>query len=242
MRVRSLSFGSVAERYDRARPSYPDELVDRLLSDGVTEVLDIGCGTGKASRMFAARGRDVLGVEADERMADYARSHGIDVEISSFEAWDPGGRTFDLVVCAQAWHWVDPAQGVPKLAEVLRPQARFAAFWNTKEPDELNDEIGSLYERLAPEIWAEREREHRDYADELEASEALNAVESWSFDYTRTYTRDEWLDLIGTYSDHIMLPDDRREELLSAVGAVIDENGGVRNVPYSTKVVTALRV
>jgi SAM-dependent methyltransferase len=242
MRVRSLSFGSVAERYDRARPSYPDELVDRLLSDGATEVLDIGCGTGKASRMFAARGCDVLGVEADERMADHARSHGIDVEISSFEAWDPRGRRFDLVVCAQAWHWVDPARGVPKLSEALRPHGRFAAFWNTKEPDELNDEIGMLYERLAPEIWAERELEHRDYAGELEASEALTAVESWSFDYTRTYTRDEWLDLIGTYSDHIMLRDDRREELLGAVGAVIDENGGARDVRYSTKVVTALRV
>jgi SAM-dependent methyltransferase len=242
MRARSLSFGSEAERYDRARPSYPDALVDRLLADGAQRVLDIGCGTGKAARLFAACGCDVLGVEADERMAEHARRHGIDTEVARFENWDPRGRTFELAVCAQAWHWIDPGRSVPKVAEALRTRGRFAAFWNTKEPDELSDEIDALYERLAPEIWAQRDAEPRDYAGELEVAETMTSVESWSFDYTRTYTRDEWLDLIGTYSDHIMLPVKRRETLLGAVGAAIDGNGGARNVRYATKVVTALRV
>ncbi|MCU1426215.1 MAG: methyltransferase type 11, partial [Actinomycetia bacterium] len=84
-RGRAESFGADAARYDRARPSYPAALVDALTVDEPHEVLDIGCGTGIASRLFAARGCHVLGVEIDERMAAVAREHGIDVELGAFE-------------------------------------------------------------------------------------------------------------------------------------------------------------
>ncbi len=85
-------FGQDAVRYDRARPSYPTALIDDLVSDEPGRVLDVGCGTGKAARLFAARGCQVLGVEPDDRMAAVARSYGIPVEVATFEAWDPAGR------------------------------------------------------------------------------------------------------------------------------------------------------
>ncbi len=242
MRERSLSFGSEAARYDRARPSYPDALVDRLVAGGADRVLDIGCGTAKAGRLFAARGCDVLGVEPDERMAAYAREHGIEVEVAPFEEWEPRGRRFDLAISAQAWHWVDPVRAIPKVAEALRPGGRLAVFWNRKERDELSDAIDPLYERLAPEIWATRDIEGRDYKAELEGSNALTAVESWSYEHERLYTRAEWLDVLGTYSDHIILAERRREELFEAVADSIDANGGERRVRYTTKVVTAVRI
>ncbi len=241
MRERSLSFGSDAARYDRARPSYPEALVDRLVTDGADRVLDIGCGTAKAGRLFAARGCKVLGVEPDERMAAYARQNGIEVEVAPFEEWEPRGRTFDLAISAQAWHWVDPAHGIPKAAEAVRPGGLLALFWNRMERDELSDAIEPIYERLDPEVWAARDTETRNYLAELQDSNAFTAVESSSYEHERVYTRAEWLDVVGTYSDHILLPAALRDELFTAVGEAIDANGGKRRVRYTTEVVTAVR-
>ena len=115
--------------------AYPDELIARILelSPG-PDVLDVGCGTGIEARQLQAAGASVLGVEPDARMAEYARSRGLVVEESRFEDWDAAGRTFDAVVAAQAWHWVDPVAGAAKVSDLLRPGGLFAAFWNVYEP------------------------------------------------------------------------------------------------------------
>ena len=116
-RSRAESFGDVARCYDRARPSYPPALFDDLLADGGRTVLDVGCGTGIVAALLAARGRDVLGVEVDERMAALARAKGIEVEVAAFEGWDDRGRRFGLLTCGQAWHWIDPQAGAHKAAD-----------------------------------------------------------------------------------------------------------------------------
>ena len=76
-RKRAESFGQDAASYDRLRPSYPDQLIQELLADGPSDVLDVGCGTGIAGALLAARGCRVLGVEPDERMAALARAKGL---------------------------------------------------------------------------------------------------------------------------------------------------------------------
>ncbi|MGH3917188.1 MAG: class I SAM-dependent methyltransferase [Pseudonocardiaceae bacterium] len=133
-RRRADSFGTDAEQYDRARPSYPAELVDDLVGPDVRRVLDVGCGTGIAARLFAARGCAVFGVEPDARMAAVARRHGIDLAVTSFEAWDPPPEPFDLVLFAQSWHWVDPAISAVKAGGVLRPGGRLALRLMQKPP------------------------------------------------------------------------------------------------------------
>ncbi|MFB9838760.1 class I SAM-dependent methyltransferase, partial [Actinoallomurus acaciae] len=116
------SFGVDPERYDRARPRYPDALVERIVAASPgPRVLDVGCGTGIEARQFQAAGCTVLGVDPDARMAGFARRTGVEVEVATFETWDPAGRVFDAVVAGQAWHWVDPVAGAAKAAQVLRP-------------------------------------------------------------------------------------------------------------------------
>mgnify|MGYP004495330689 CR=1 FL=1 len=120
------SFGSDPERYDRTRPRYPDAMVERIVAASPgPDVLDVGCGTGIAARQFQAAGCRVLGVDPDARMAEQARRHGVEVEVATFEAWDPAGRTFDAVVAGQAWHWVDPVAG---LACVCLTDRRFGEW------------------------------------------------------------------------------------------------------------------
>jgi SAM-dependent methyltransferase len=160
-RSRAESFGDVADLYDRVRPSYPPELVDALLADAPArrpeDVLDVGCGTGIAGALLAARGCNVLGVEVDGRMAELARSKGLSVEEAPFERWDDAGRRFDLLVCAQAWHWIDPAAGSDRAARVLRPGGQIGLFWN------LGDPSPAARERLAP-VYSELEPELENYS------------------------------------------------------------------------------
>jgi Methyltransferase domain len=99
-------FGVDAERYDRGRPRYPDALVQRIVAASPgREVLDVGCGTGIAARQFQALGCTVLGVDPDPRMAEFARQSGVEIELATFETWDPAGRLFDAVVAGQAYHY-----------------------------------------------------------------------------------------------------------------------------------------
>jgi SAM-dependent methyltransferase len=125
------SFGIDAGRYDRARPAYPDELIQHVIAASPgTDFLDVGCGTGIGARQYRASGINVLGVDVDARMAEFARQTGVEVEIGKFEEWDARGRSFDAVVAGQAWHWVDPVLGAGKAAEVLRPHGLLALYWH----------------------------------------------------------------------------------------------------------------
>ena len=152
-RSRAESFGAIAELYDRVRPSYPSALVDALLADAPRHVLDIGCGTGIVAALLAARGCEVLGVEIDERMAEVARTRAVEVEVASFEAWDPRSRVFALAVAGQAWHWIDPVAGAQKAATVLEPGGRLGLFWNFGSPPrELAELFAPIYARLAPGV------------------------------------------------------------------------------------------
>jgi len=245
-RLRAESFGAGAAAYDRARPSYPPELIDDLLADGAATVLDVGCGTGKAARLLVERGVDVLGVEIDERMAGIARSYGITVETGRFEDWDAAGRQFDLVVSGQAWHWVDPALGVEKARAVLHPGGLLAPFWNfcAVDPD-LQRGMDAAYARTAPQV-TEGSVAHKggpstipQHVEAFQASGRFVSVEHRRYPWETTYSRDEWLDMIQTHSDHSTLPPAILAAALEAVGDAIDAVGGVVRAHYTAEAVFA---
>lgn len=214
-------------------------------------ILDVGCGTGIAARQFEDAGCQVLGVEVDARMAEFARRHGLQVEVSAFEAWRPAGRTFDAVVAGQTWHWVDPVAGAAKAAEVLRAGGRLALFWNMFQPSpEVADAFSAVYRRVGPDLpyrpWrAPVPDESSSFfarpADGIRGAEAFSDPERWRFAWQRSYTRDEWLDQLPTAGGHNRLPADQLEALLSGTGAAIDALGGSFTMRYDTVVITAVR-
>jgi SAM-dependent methyltransferase len=247
-RVRAESFGSVAGLYDRARPIYPAELVDALASDGARRVLDVGCGTGIAGALFAARGCAVTGVEVDVRMAAVARTKGLEVEVASFEDWDDRGRRFELLISAQAWHWIEPRAGAAKAAAVLSAGGRIACFWNLGDPPaHVRERLDPVYDRLGPRlaglsvVLGNSRRRGEDTAAALDQSGLFEPADTRRFEWSRTYTTDEWLRLITTHSDHQALGEARLAALRDAVGIELDAIGGSFEYLYETVLVTATR-
>ena len=246
----SLSFGGDARLYDRARPPYPAAAIELISSDGVTDVLDVGCGTGIVSRLLRDRGCRCLGVEPDARMADVARRHGVEVEVATFEAWDADGRIFDLVVSGMAWHWVDTAVGSSKVADVLRDGGAFAAMWNYFDlPEHVRDAIAPAYERSAPTLMGtalvlagspDRSGPDRD-ADALLATGAFSRVWRDELHWPHQYTTSTWVDELATRSSHRTLPDDIRTPLLAGVASAVDAIGGGFEVRYTTTILRAER-
>ncbi|WP_030663533.1 class I SAM-dependent methyltransferase [Streptomyces rimosus] len=247
------SFGTDAERYDRARPRYPRALIDRVLAVAPgTRVLDVGCGTGIVARQFAAAGCRVLGVDVDARMTGLARQYGLAAEDAAFEAWDPAGRTFDAIVSGQAWHWVDPVTGPAKAAQALRPDGVLAVFWNAgSPPPELATSFAEVYRRLLPDSLAARQWSVPavdtytamcgKVADGIREAGGYGPPEQWRFDWEHTYTRDAWLDQIPTTGGHTRLSPAELAKVLAGIGAAIDAVGGGFTMRYSTLAVAARR-
>lgn len=253
--ARSLaeSFGIDPHRYDHARPGYPDALIGQIVTGSSgPEVLDVGCGTGIAARQFQAAGCTVLGVEPDPRMAEFARTRGLPVEVATFESWNPAGRTFDTVIAAQSWHWVEPVAGTTKAATLLRPTGRLALFGHVFEPPtEVAEPFAEAYRRVVPNspfrhLPARRPLEvyqagYATFANTIRETGQFTDPEQWRFDWERSYTRDQWLNLLPTTGGLTQLGCDQITEILHAVADAIDSLGGRFTMEYTTLATTARR-
>jgi SAM-dependent methyltransferase len=130
---RALSFGAVAQAYEQFRPGYPAELLDMVLTYAgrpVRSALEIGAGTGKATRLFAQRGVTVTASEPDAAMLAELRRNvpaAVKTVQAAFEQLPLGAR-YGLVYAAAALHWTNPAGRWSRVAELLEPGGVFASF------------------------------------------------------------------------------------------------------------------
>ncbi len=268
MRVIAEGFGADAERYDRARPRYPVALAEAILTglpgrglpgSGPAEsglpgprVLDVGIGTGISALPFRDAGATVLGIDPDARMAQLARARGFEVEIATFEDWDPAGRRFDAVVAGQAWHWVDPVAGAAKAASALAPGGRLAVFWNAGDPPPaLAATFADVYRRADTGLpftpWAAPQRSGYSAfldksADGIHEAGGYGTPERLRFEWRATLGRDEFLDQIPTAGGHNRIPPEKLTRLLTDLGAAIDAVGGSFPMEYATVALVATRV
>ncbi|MGH2687026.1 MAG: class I SAM-dependent methyltransferase [Actinomycetota bacterium] len=154
-------FGTAAEEYERARPDYPSEAIDRLAQEleigRACTVLDLGAGTGKLTRQLAELGSWVLAVEPVEAMRRMfsASLHGVPLVAGVAEALPVRDGRFDAVVCGQAFHWFDGTRALPDIYRVLKPRGRLGLIWNVKDESvgwvRQLDEILDPYKRRVPQ-------------------------------------------------------------------------------------------
>jgi SAM-dependent methyltransferase len=251
-REQRLIFGEVAELYDKARPTYPPELIDHLvqLAGRGGRALDVGCGTGKATVLLAERGLSGVGLEPDSEMATIARRNLApfpqwSVATGDFEDYDPGLGLFDLVTSAQAWHWLDPQRRFQQAARLLRSGGWLALFWNRTADDSsaVRHDVDAVYTELFPGLSHHGTLTAGRPPAGSPPPDVGFEVPTWRvFPWVRRYTASEWTDLAQTHSDHRMLGADQRRLLLDRLSAVIDTYGGSYDHPYNCWLWTARRL
>ena len=253
-------FGEVAELYDASRPSYPDALIDDLVgwAGAAPRALEVGAGTGKATRRMARRGVAVLAIEPSAEMAAIARrSTGgyPDVEIveCDFERFDPAGRRFPLIYAAQAWHWVDHGTGYARARAALEPGGRLVGFWNRPAWGEspLRDALIAAYDAIVPELEADGPMHpanrddvdvNEDWDGEIAAADGLADPEVREYAWSLVYTPRRYADLLATLSEIRLLDETRRGRLVEAVRRAIADHGGQLTMPMRTRTCIARAV
>lgn len=246
--ARGSSFGTVAADYDRYRPGYPAALYDDVLALAPgRRVLEAGAGTGRATLGLAARGATVTAVEHDAAMADVARrrtaGYPVTLEQGRFEDHAAVPGEADLVVAAQAWHWVDQVAGPAVAARALSDDGLLACWWNL--PGDMTDpawaSIERAYTREAPELGWKRVDRPRPASTDLDTAPGFTGWSERDYEHEERYDAASYTGMVATHSDHIRLPAARRERLLAAVGDAIVAHGGVLVLPYRTLLIWALR-
>lgn len=246
-------FGEDAVLYDRFRPSYPRDLMEAVVAEsGELPVLEIGAGTGKATKALLALGKRVHALEPDRRMAailETACAGGpVTVEYATLETADLRPSSFGLAVAAQSWHWVDREIAYDLVADTLTEGAGLALVWHHPRPDQglLGEALKQLYTELAPtmpHLWPGVRASGFDPAAEPFA--ATKRFRTWSRIEHRWERHLDPAGLVGwlcSTSEHRLLPIDQRTQLMTGVAALAAELGPELAIDMTTIAHLAYRV
>jgi len=241
----SWQFDDAAELYEEVRPRYPEEIVEHIIAFAALpahgRVFEVGCGTGQMTLPFAQRGYTVVALDQGERLAALAAQHcqpypQVRVVPCAFEAWQDVPGSYDLFLSAQAFHWIAPAYGIARVAELLKAGGTIAlvwrldrspgsAFWQATEPiyNTYNPQTSSGNLPLETKVDL--------YRHALHASRQFTDVHEKAWSTTKRYSGEEYLKLLQTFSDHRAMPEPNKSRFFEEIGRVIVQMGGevIRN-------------
>lgn len=244
---RKASFNTVVDDYAAARPLYPEAMFDELVwlarLGNTSRTLEVGCGTGQATLPMLQRGIPVTAVELGENLAAHVRQKFagfsmFNVVNCPFEDF-AGESGYDLVFSASAFHWVGPEKGLPKVHSLLKTGGWFVMMWNNREESiketPLGQAIDNVYSDLLPVRRNAREA-ITNCVTGLATSPLFTPLLRLEMPFNLIYTTTEYIRLLGTYSDHILMDPVIREELYARITRLVDELGEGRiSVPYRAK-------
>ncbi|MCY4465934.1 MAG: class I SAM-dependent methyltransferase [Chloroflexi bacterium] len=244
---RRALYDQAAVRYDRARPAYPEALFDDILSfaqlDKNARILEVGCGSGQATLSLARRGCQVDCIELSEQLAELARGKlarfpNVRIIRGDYDKMRLPAATYELLVSATAFHWLDPATRFHKARDTLKPGGCIALFWHRPASSQLSrdcmETLQSAYREHAPSLAAKwqppppPDQMPDEFSEPIAESDCFQRALVKRYAYNLSYSADAYIDLLGTFSDHLALPPDARESLLAAIKALIIKMCGDR--------------
>lgn len=224
-------YSPAAKAYGATRPGYPAELIRRAVkASGISDssrILEIGCGPGTATVAFAELGCKIVCLEPNPDFCELAETNckpypEVEIINTSFEEWELEPESFDAVLAASSMHWIPSDIGYAKASSALRKDGCLILFWN-KEPQPtkpMQDALAEAYERHAP--WLGR---YEDRATQQEILKGLGQrmLDSGKFQDLKTeivatsltYTPDQYVSLLSTYSPYLELDPPTRNTLLT---------------------------
>jgi ubiquinone/menaquinone biosynthesis C-methylase UbiE len=236
-------FSETVDDYDKHRPSYPAAAIDWIVSTGGApaggRVIDLGCGTGIASRLFAARGFDVVGVDPNEDMLRRARERSDDVRSMRYVRGDATATgmdpaSFDLAISGQAFHWFDVPKAVAEIARVVKREGWSFAFWNVRASTPTMDAYESLLREWSREYESLRTPEQTISDLRAVVGDTMRAA---SLPNAQTF---DWTGFRGRVfsSSYVVHGIDRKDAFEQALRAFFDGHSphGVIEFAYRTEI------
>jgi SAM-dependent methyltransferase len=247
------TFNEAAKIYD-VRPSYPEKIIEEIISlSGISKqsrILEVGVGTGQITLLFAKRGYEMVGLELGPALAEQARKNlqnypNVNIVTTAFEDWQSQEK-FDLLLSAQAFHWIETDIGVRKAAEVLNRLGSIALIWNfdVSQDTDFYKAVIPLYEKYMPDD-PNRLTPGKGFERFKRAlSESLDFQGLHECNVTReiTYSKESFLKLRNTFSNHLALSEGTRAELNVELSKLIDSYGGNVLHIYKTVLLFARRL
>lgn len=234
----SKSFDESADYYDQFRPGYPDQLIRELVSRGElnqnSRILEVGAGSGKATRQFVEMGLRLTCIEPGEKLARIGaeRFKGqAEFIISRFEDWSGPSNYYDLIFSAQAFHWVPKPLGYSKCYELLRPGGCIGLFWNfyLESSSALDAELKELFQQY-PLAYLDSKAELAERIDQhrrsIQESGFFDEVEVVEFPWTEVMTAGEYVGFIKTGNGYLTLEPEQQREAETKVRRKIENHGG----------------
>jgi len=232
------TFDEVAVQYNEARPGYPDELFSTLInSTGLhrgAKLLEIGPGTGQATKSLAEKGFDITAIELGEALAEVAKYELRDykkVQIikGAFEEITLPATSFDLVFTATSFHWIDPSSKYLKTHEVLKSKGHLAII----HTNHISDENGDTFFKISQPIYDRYDFTDKHRKPELPKSKDLKPddideslfrlIHFQLFHVIITYSAKNFVRLLGTYSTHLAASKEVRQAFFNEIGNLIND-------------------
>ncbi|HJP75573.1 MAG TPA: class I SAM-dependent methyltransferase [Pseudonocardiaceae bacterium] len=249
------SFDDIADIYDRVRPGYPAEIIAELatltrIRPG-SRVLEIGCGTGQLTMPLLDLGATVTAVELGPHLAKIAAAKTgprAEIVVADFDTWTGPRETFDVVVSATAFHWLDPETRLTRIAELLRPGgalatiATYHVFGGTEAF--FAQAQREVYPHWYPSVDPDEPRpqpEEIGFDRDLERGGLFGPIAFRRRTWDAGYATADYLDLLRTYSTTLALAPRTRHGFLHHIGTIIDrEHGGRITKRYMTELRVAV--
>lgn len=237
---RSHWYSPAAEAYNKARPKYPDSLIQQVVNiaqlSSSSRILEVGCGPATATVAFAPLGCSMLCVEPNPDFYQLARQNcsqyeTVEFQNISFEEWKVAPNRYDAVLAASSFHWIPSDVGYPKAAQALRENGRLILLWNKElQPSyEVYLSLSEVYEAHAPSLMRFEDEETQakilqGLGQMIIESGHFKELIAGSLKVKALYSVDDYLTLLNTYSPYLKLTLQTKKTLFDELQAKIESD------------------
>ncbi|MBS4537137.1 class I SAM-dependent methyltransferase [Clostridium sp. D2Q-11] len=248
-KLKRKSSHNIFSEYDRLASEYPIDVFKDILKysncDKNDKILEIGCGTGKATEKLLQLGvTNITGIEIEYNLGTYLwkkfnKYKKFNINISSFEDWEGVSLDYDIVLSVNAFHFIPPEIGYNKAYKYLKREGFIGLFWSMETPGnkELDIQLRKIYRKYVPGLidlkLPNLDDEIYNRKNEILNSNCFDNIKACKYSWHKEYTSDEYIKLLSTNPSYRLLDEEIRYKLFNEMIKTINQYGGSIDKNYS---------